>query len=478
MRPVSRFRRTLVLAVLVSGLVAATGASPAASRPIVRDLEPTAVSLPSTIRSYPAFDAARQPTQDVSWRVVRGTGNCCENYVTTTRDGWIVDFGGTYPYFSTDGGVRWQVVRPPTPLLSGEGAVAVAPGGDIVSVGWDPYSGDHLQAFKYTAATKKWQYAEAPLHTPFYDREWISVVPGPVTVNGETVPYATIIRGGWPSKDVLYYSSDGLRYLAAGAKQLGSMAGNVASGPLDTAADAEADYWGSISVSRLLPLGNGRVFGGTDYLTLPASVDRCPTRLWVSDAQMNWACYTPPGDRVEWQATDSLGHLHAVTWAVSGTLTYLRSADGGRTVERLPVPLPSGYDVTSPSFVDLKVNAAAGVVAIAVHARHGESSTFQDMVIRLLLPGDGHPLRLDRTLFVGNGDLVSGAGVTSSGPRFDFTSLAILPDGRVVVSFNDKLHPRPALAIEQPAGEVAATVAGDAAEPTPLLPPHPLWFAR
>ena len=31
----------------------------------------------------------------------------------------------------------------------------------------------------YTPATGKWQTARMPLHSPFYDREWIAVLPGP-----------------------------------------------------------------------------------------------------------------------------------------------------------------------------------------------------------------------------------------------------------------------------------------------------------
>jgi hypothetical protein len=39
---------------------------------------------------------------------------------------------------------------------------------------------------------------------------------------------------------------------------------------------------------------------------------------------------------------------------------------------------------------------------------------------------------------------------TTSHPRFDFATIAILPDGRVATSFGDSDHLRPAVAIEQP----------------------------
>ena len=51
-----------------------------------------------------------------------------------------------------------------------------APNGDIVAVGWDVYSGDHLQSYKYTAATKKWEVAEVILRSPAFDRPWLTLV--------------------------------------------------------------------------------------------------------------------------------------------------------------------------------------------------------------------------------------------------------------------------------------------------------------
>jgi len=29
-------------------------------------------------------------------------------------------------------------------------------------------------------------WTEEPLHTPFYDREWVTVVPGPISIDGTT----------------------------------------------------------------------------------------------------------------------------------------------------------------------------------------------------------------------------------------------------------------------------------------------------
>ena len=153
-----------------------------------------------------------------TWRIVQATGNCCENYLTSSADGRLHDFGGTYVNYSDDRGLTWTSVRPLTPLVNGEGTIGLAPDGDVAGVGWDPYSGDHLQAFKYEAETGRWLYTETPIHQPFYDREWVLVVPGPFTIDGQTVPYITFLKGGYPSKELWYWSTDGLNYVQVSSK--------------------------------------------------------------------------------------------------------------------------------------------------------------------------------------------------------------------------------------------------------------------
>jgi hypothetical protein len=124
------------------------------------------VDVPVEVRDYDTFAPDGTPMGTTQWRVASDTGNCCENYLSTTPDGRILDFGGTYPYLSDDAGQTWQRVEPVTPLVNGEGTISPAPNGDIVGIGWDPYSGDHVQAFKFDAEADRWLVAEQPLHTP------------------------------------------------------------------------------------------------------------------------------------------------------------------------------------------------------------------------------------------------------------------------------------------------------------------------
>ncbi|HEV8054961.1 MAG TPA: hypothetical protein VGP51_00565, partial [Nocardioidaceae bacterium] len=89
---------------------------------------------------------------------------------------------------------------------------------DVLGVEWDPYTADHLQVYKYDGDTRQWLYNEMPLHQPFYDREWIAVVPGPVTIRGTTYPWVSFIKGGYLTKEAWYYSTDGLNYLDISSK--------------------------------------------------------------------------------------------------------------------------------------------------------------------------------------------------------------------------------------------------------------------
>lgn len=149
------------------------------------------------VKSYPVFDAGGDPLGSARWRVIQNTGNCCENYLATTRDGDLLDFGGTYLRFSEDKGQTWLQVRPLEPLVNGEGAVSVAPTGDIIGMTWDPYSGDHIVTFKYDVEEEAWLYSETKLHTPFFDRPWLAVVRGPFDFGGVEAPYVSILMSNF-----------------------------------------------------------------------------------------------------------------------------------------------------------------------------------------------------------------------------------------------------------------------------------------
>src|SRR5919106_403012 len=175
------------------------------------------------------------------------------------------DFGGTYVNYSDDRGLTWKRVTPLTPLVNGEGTITMAPGGDVVGVGWDPYSGDHLQAYKYEAETGKWRYTEVPVHQPFYDREWVAVVPGPFTIDGETVEYVSFLKGGWPSKELWYWSTDGLNYTQVSSKIVDKTLSGAAARTLATTARSDADWNQANTNGGMTTLGDHALLAAPDY---------------------------------------------------------------------------------------------------------------------------------------------------------------------------------------------------------------------
>lgn len=422
-----------------------------------------APGLPAqVVKINPVVSTATYPTLDygspsksnddkqgtTTWRIVKGTGNCCENYLSVTRGGRLLDFGGSYLNYSDDRGLTWSSVRPIEPLVNGEGAVAVAPDGDIVGVEWDPYSGDHLLTFKYEASTGEWRYLEMPLHQPFYDREWISVLPGPFTVSGQTVPYLTFIKGGVP-KEFWYYSLDGLTYALVTSKFVEQL--NTSSRRTLAATAPSAIY------DHIQPNTNGGMFqsGATRLL---ASGDLDDNWSVFDGVEQTWtgvihADGTDPSGRY---TVDSAGRLHNLVPQGSAFL-WRWSSDGGKTWRSLTAKLPVNCQIEQ---IDFRANKYAGVAAVIIRAQDSGAQVDRDLLYKIGIK-DAQP-KLLRQYQIGLGDLNSTAGITND-IRMDFQTLAIYDDGKVAVSFLDTTtEEQPAVAIE-----LDTKMSGPAQGPTP-----------
>lgn len=377
---------------------------------------------------------------NATYRVVQGTGNCCENHLTTTPNGRIVDLGGTYPVYSLDDGATWTRVEPVTPFVNGEGTLVVAPDGDILGPMWDPYTGDRLVAFKWDAQTQEWDYREAPLKSPFFDRPWVSVLPGPHAgsdVGGED--YVAYVRGGIP-KEGGYVSYDGLTYVRPSSPNMeahivGTSAADAVPDPLP--AKAWADWVQPHTESHITPLPSGGALATHGFI-FGLGAD-CPVKRTTD--QLQWRCFDLPGYEGGRLLVDSRGRLHNVR-ASGSQVTYRIDAEiGGPSWTGTTVDLPSRYEVED---WDFKVHAGLGDALVALHVHDAEAEADQDMVLRLNITGDRAVLT--HRYEVGHGDLQSESGVGND-VRFDFTTLGFLPDGRFVVSFVDADHHPPSLAV-------------------------------
>ncbi|MGH3712265.1 MAG: hypothetical protein ACRDT4_02215 [Micromonosporaceae bacterium] len=422
---------------------------------------------PVSDATYPGIDYGRStsPRDDryakTDWRVIQRTGNCCETYLTTTPSGRLLDFGGTYVNYSDDRGLTWRQVQALTPLVNGEGAIVTAPGGDVLGVGWDPYSGDHLQFYKYEADTQQWLYTEMPLHTPFYDREWIGVAPGPVTIGGQTYDYVSFVKGGFPSKEVWFMSTDGLNYTNVTSKMVDQLLnGREVTGPVPTAAAPLNDWAQPNTNSGMTPLGAGGLLARPDS-----------GAAWglFGGTSGDWASYHLPDgtDPSGLHQVDSAGRVHNVIPAPGGTgFDYRISTDGGRSWRTVAVSLPDGFSIEE---LDFRAHRAAGVAAVAMRAQGPEAD--QDLVYKLDITGDTP--RLTRMLTVGLGDLDATGGVGND-VRFDFESVTIFRDGRVAVSFLDSTTKLPsATNPDRPAPAIAVEGATTLGGRVPYEPPPP-----
>jgi hypothetical protein len=390
-------------------------------------------------------DGRPAKTGKTTWRVVQGTGNCCENYLTVTKQGRLLDFGGSFIRYTDDRGLTWNQVQPLTPLVNGEGSIALAPNGDVIAIGWDPYSGDHLQSYKYDALSQSWYYLEMPLHQPFYDREWVAVLPGPFSIDGRTYPYISIVKGGVP-KDPAYYSVDGLDYTNATSQFLDEQQTTPVSSWLTAKADSSFDWIQPNSNGGMTPLGGGGALAVGDITT-----------DWglFNGATRTWSAFTYPGGAQPSGSyqVDSLGRLHNLVPHSDG-FDYMISADGGLTWRVLSLSLPAGFSLDQ---IDFRANRAAGIAAVAVHALNNATANDQDWAYTIDITRNTPVLK--RRYTVGLGDTGSMAGVGNT-IRMDFQTVAIFADGRIALSFLDSTthypspttgqeQARPALAIEQ-----------------------------
>jgi hypothetical protein len=427
-------RRTRRLSFAVAALSAlAVGTAIAGPAIPPTSATPTAYPAASHAATYKTYDAAGR-VQTTKWHWTSAGGNCCETFVSTLGSR-LLEYGGSYPYYSDDHGKSWTKVDFLTPLYNGEGAIVGGPGGNIYGVGWDPYTGDHLQGVKYTASTKKWEVAEAPIKTPFFDREWITYAKGPWTVDGATAPYITIVRGGGVTKSIELISSDGLSYTTV-SDPGSDIGGDPVRMSIPVVRNPAADDWQPNPGTFTVPLNAGGVLlleNSDDSLGCPAA------RLNAST--LKWQCVRLPWTPKGVVRQDSRGWLTQVQRTASDEMELQTSPDGGKTWRSTTLTLPMGGKFEGGAdFFDVKVNGKLGQAVVASRA-DDKKGNGQDIVWRVDV-SKAQP-KLLTTYAVGKGDINTVIGVLgATADRFDFPSVALFPDGRIAMSFDDSTTPK------------------------------------
>lgn len=437
-----------------AALLRAPGRQPS-TQPPLGGLPARVVDAPNVFHethTYTKFDAAGRPAGSTEWRIVDGTGNCCENYLSITKQGMLLDFGGDYIMFSVDDGQTWKRVMPADPLPNlGEGTVTVAPNGDIIGVAWNPYYGDRVVPFKYSVEDEGWFYTNTKLHQPFFDRESVAVVPGPFNWQGQEFPYLTILRGGYPFKTPTFYSFDGLNYFVPSARFLDTIT-ETSDNPLKIKPNRALDWIQPAEQSGITPIGKGVALDRTSGYDVrgPGAETENAQFSRLNPDNLRWHLYEFPSGPLPNRGVlrvDSTGALHYVyPWRVEEVdrgFGYMISTDGGRTWATKKVEIERGFEVVQ---LETAVNGGLGIGAIAVQGRNEEASTNQDWVYKFATDRGKPKLRTIYQVGDGKGDY--GQGVTAAGNRFDFATMVILPDGRVALSIASSTKNRPNLAIQ------------------------------
>ena len=424
---------------LVASCLVAAAAAAALAGPPLPGLQATPTAYPSQrfAATYRTFDVRTGAVNGTAaWHWTPTGGNCCEVYVTSTGKGELLEYGGSLPFRSADHGKTWEQIVFATPLYNGEGAIVAGPGGDLFGVGWDAYTGDHLQGVRYSAATRKWEVAEAPLKTPVFDREWISYVKGPFVVDGNTVPYVTLVRGGTVTKAVEFLAADGMSYTTVTSPyaDVQRQSGEPRYFKIPVVKNPDADNWQPNPGTFTLPLNGGGVLllnNPEDDLGSPAARLNPTTLTW----ERVTLAFKPTGVVRQ----DSRGWLTMVTQ--KGNAVELKlSRDGGVTWKATTLALPASHPKSAQG-VDVKVNGRLGQAVVATRADN-KAGQGQDVVWRVDIRGAQPTLMKAYLVGLGNAPTAIGLVAGAAADRFDFPSVSLLPDGRIAMSFQDATTPR------------------------------------
>ena len=429
--------RTLPLAAF-GLLVAAGGAALAGPAVPGEGGTPTNTAASYTAATYKVFDNTGRQTGTAKWHWTDAGGNCCEVYITSDSHGKLLEYGGSLPFQSSDNGKTWQKVVFPTPLVNGEGAMVAGPGGEQFGVSWDAYTGDHLQGTKYSAVTKTWQTAEAPIKTPVFDREWITYAKGPWNDGGKTVPYLTLVRGGTATKGVELIATDGLSYTTVSDPNNDVQTGGteIPTFKIPVVKNKDADYWQPNPGTYTLPLNAGGVLlfdNGEDNLGADAARLNPSTLTW----ERVKLAFKPVGVVRQ----DSRGWL-SMTSRKGNEISFSQSSNGGLTWRSTTLTIPNTVSKieSSGDFLDVKVNGVLGTAVVSTRADN-KAGIGQDLVWKIDVRG--LQPKVQKVYAVGLGNAPSAIGIVAAGnDRFDFPSVALLPNGKIAVSFQDKTTPR------------------------------------
>ena len=106
---------------------------------------------------------------------------------------------------------------------------------------------------------------------PLRVRPWLTVVPGPFTINGAKVPYVSYVDG-FPHSGTLLYSTDGLSYYQTSDPSLDQQTDAEKVRKLPIKPGAQNDWIQPNSQSPIIPLGGGSAIAPPGLFSSASSV--------------------------------------------------------------------------------------------------------------------------------------------------------------------------------------------------------------
>ncbi|MFN2536830.1 MAG: hypothetical protein ABR549_01590, partial [Mycobacteriales bacterium] len=273
----------------------------------------------------------------------------------------------------------------------------------------------------------------------FFDREWITYVKGPFVVDGQRVPYVTLVRGGTVTKTLELLSTDGLSYLTPTDPNLDVSQSGAEIRPfsIPVVKNPDADHWQPNPGTFTVPLSGGGVLllnNSEDDLGADAAL--------LNPTTLKWERVRLPFRPTGTVRQDSRGWLTMVT-RKGNELTLELSPNGGRSWQQTSLVLPPAVTKIEGrgDFIDVKVNGKLGqaVVSTRVDNKAGRG---QDLVWRVDVSKPTPKVMKVYAVGLGNAPTAIGLVAGAAADRFDFPSVALLPDGRIAASFQDATTPR------------------------------------